>query len=546
MFPLLAIAIMQQTAGASAPLFSLAFFNQPIDVLFYDLLLWFGWIPVLLTLLWGFSELWLAERQSKFSAGLKFVVLAIDVPSLTEQTPKALENLFTSLFAAKSSSTFIEKWFVGKFLASFSFEIISEQGYIQFIVRTQTKFRDVIEAGIYAQYPDAEVTEVEDYAKAIPSHFPNEKYDMWGAEFTLDKPSFFPIRTYVDFEDQMTGEIKDPLGFTLEQMSKMRPGEHFWFQMIIQPDKHDWRKAGVAHVNKIFGVEEKHAASQWSTLIDPLIKFPFEVLNHATSIDLGPVFGIAGDHHAEADPWKAFKLGPVQQDEAKAIMKKTVKVGYSCKIRIIYAAQLPAFKKGERVTMVKGILNQYTHLNLNSFKMSGPSVPKDDYYWQKWTFHHKQSALMDAYKTRSWGVGATPMVLNVEELATLWHFPTINIKAPLIKKSEARRAEPPVGLPVTFLENTLPGFEENQSPDANFFPSAPPPVAATKEELQQPLEEALPHVISPTEKFEEELSVAPKQLIQDKPEPAVLFESESEPEADAEPSSDLSPPDLPV
>ena len=363
MFPLLAIAIMQQTAGASAPLFSLAFFNQPIDVLFYDLLLWFGWIPVLLTLLWGFSELWLAERQSKFSAGLKFVVLAIDVPSLTEQTPKALENLFTSLFAAKSSSTFIEKWFVGKFLASFSFEIISEQGYIQFIVRTQTKFRDVIEAGIYAQYPDAEVTEVEDYAKAIPSHFPNEKYDMWGAEFTLDKPSFFPIRTYVDFEDQMTGEIKDPLGFTLEQMSKMRPGEHFWFQMIIQPDKHDWRKAGVAHVNKIFGVEEKHAASQWSTLIDPLIKFPFEVLNHATSIDLGPVFGIAGDHHAEADPWKAFKLGPVQQDEAKAIMKKTVKVGYSCKIRIIYAAQLPALIKGERVPMVKGILNQYTHLN---------------------------------------------------------------------------------------------------------------------------------------------------------------------------------------
>ena len=49
-------------------------------------------------------------------------------------------------------------------------------------------------------------------------------------------------------------------------------------------------------------------------------------------------------------------------------------------------------------------------------------------------------------------------VLNTEEIATLWHFPTITMKAPLVKKSESKRGEPPVGLPITFLEETLPGF----------------------------------------------------------------------------------------
>ena len=39
------------------------------------------------------------------------------------------------------------------------------------------------------------------------------------------------------------------------------------------------------------------------------------------------------------------------------------------------------------------------------------------------------------------------MLLNTEELATLWHFPSIDVKAPLITKTEVRRAEAPISLP---------------------------------------------------------------------------------------------------
>ena len=45
-------------------------------------------------------------------------------------------------------------------------------------------------------------------------------------------------------------------------------------------------------------------------------------------------------------------------------------------------------------------------------------------------------------------MGASPKILNVEELATLWHFPSLLVKSPLVKKAEAKRGEPPVGLPI--------------------------------------------------------------------------------------------------
>lgn len=516
----------------------MAFFNQPIDVIFFDFFLWFGWIPVVGVLLWGFSELWLFERQGVYASKQKYIYLAVDVPAMTEQTPKALENLFSAMYAAKSGATFTEKWFSGKFLATFSFEIISEQGYIQFIMRTQAKFRDVLEAGIYAQYPDAEIMEVEDYATKVPAVYPSETHDMWGAEFVLEKDSHFPIRTYVDFEDQMTGEIKDPLGYTLEQLSKMRPGEHFWFQMIIRPESNDWKKAGVAHVNKIFGVEEKAKTNEWGAAVDSMLKLPFEFLAEATTVDLSGMFGVSSDAKKAEDPWKAFKVGPAQQDEAKAIMRKTIKVGHGVKIRIIYCAEKPVFKKGERVTMVKGILNQYSHLNLNSFKMYGPSVPKDDYFWQKWDYEKKQTTLMKAYQGRSWAVGGNHFYLNAEELATLWHFPTINIKAPLIKKSEARRAEPPVGLPITFLENTLPGMGENDLPGS--MPMEHHESAESRESgvfvSKEPLPETLPVVKAPTDISYDDTTFMPKSR----------FMEDTSETKDSDDADMFTPTDLPV
>jgi len=436
---------------------SIPFLNQPIDVILLNLLIWTGWIPILIVFVWGFIMVYQSLQQGKYVSSLRFVMLAIDVPSATEQSPKALEHLFSNLIGAKSSLTWKEKWIIGKVHPVFAFEIVSTEGYVQFYVRTQTRFRDTIEAGIYAHYPDAEISEVEDYAANFPRKFPDEEYEMWGSEMALKKNEIFPIRTYVDFEDKMTQELKDPLAQTLESMSRMKPGEHFWIQFLVQPDGNDWKDAGVKHVDELFGKVKSAGPGAIASGVAGAISIPSMVLQEATGVDLSSMLLGGGGQESEEDIWRAFKISPTEKQEAEAVLMKIGKNGLATKTRILYWGRKQVYDKQARTAMVKGILLQYANLSLNSFGMYGPQTPKDDYFWQRWVYTAKQERLVSAFVNRSWGTGATPQHLNSEELASLWHFPAIGIKAPLLRKVESRRAEPPPGLPFTFGEESLPG-----------------------------------------------------------------------------------------
>jgi hypothetical protein len=504
MLSLLAIPIIKETTQATTQ--ATSYFSQPIDAILFDFLIWFGWIPVTWVLIWGLLEVWLNYKRGENSKRLKYVLLAIDVPAITEQTPKALENMFATLYSAKSAITWKEKWIYGKVHPVFSFEIISTQGYIQFLIRTQKRFRDVVEAGIYAHYPEAEISEVEDYTNDVPSEFPNETHEMWGGELKLDEHFMHPIRTYVDFEDRMTQEIKDPLGYTLEQLAKMKPGEHFWIQILIRPENNDWQKEGVKRAKEIWGDAPKKKKGIITSTAESALSWPSEFLEHLAGVDVSGLLFSNGED-AEEDQWKAFKITLPEKEEAERVLQKASKVGFGAKIRIIYAAKKNAFVKVERTAMVKGILNQYTNLNSNKFALYIPQVPKDDYFWMRWSYTKRQRNLMKGYKDRSWGIGANPMWLNTEELATLWHFPAIGIKAPLIRKAEAKRAEPPVGLPITNLENTLPGYdpllpvggEDVFKKSGTDERTSPPPLELpVGPGFEEPLSEAMPHPISPT------------------------------------------------
>lgn len=416
--------------------------NMPFPLMLWRLFLDGGWVLALIVLVQGFWLLWVQSRQDKFGASLQFCVLAVDIPRNNEQTPKAAEQIFTALSGAYSGLDSFEKYWLGKFNPSFSFELVSIDGYVQFLIHTPKKFRDLVESSIYAQYPEAELSEVQDYTENVPKVYPNPEWDCFGTEFVLKKNEAYPIRTFTEFEDKAAEEqtLKDPISAILEVMGSLKHGEQLWFQIRITPCDDSWQKKGQETVDKILGKKKVHKKS----ITDHALDAPLWMIKEVSNQMLGGEHA-EGHKDAKTDQPKMAQLSPGEKKVLERIEEKLAKIGFMCKLRLVYVGKRDVFNKG-RMSQFKGALSQFTSINMNAFKGYGPVTPKGDYPWQKWTENAKKTAILRHYRGRS-GKGATSYALNIEELATLYHFPMLTVKAPLVKKTEAKRAEPPSSLP---------------------------------------------------------------------------------------------------
>src|SRR5690606_34574244 len=169
-----------------------------------------------------------------------------------------------------------EKYWLGKFNPSFSFEIVSIDGYVQYFIQTPKKYRDLVESAIYSQYPEAEISEVPDYTKNVPKNYPDPEWDAFGTEYVLKKNEAYPIRTYTEFEDKSSEEFmfKDPISAILELMGSLKHGEQLWFQIRLTPTDEEWQKKGEDVVNKMLGIKKEAKKG----VVDQVLETPLWML----------------------------------------------------------------------------------------------------------------------------------------------------------------------------------------------------------------------------------------------------------------------------
>ncbi len=444
-----------------------------------------GWTAMALVFFYMGSELWREYRGKKYKKKWRWVLLAVDVPAMFIQTPKAVEQIFAHLSGAKVSPNIGQKYWLGKKQKSFSFEIISIEGYIQFLIRTEAEFRDLVEAAVYAQYTEAEITEVEDYVDNIPDHYPHPDYDMFAVEFALHEPDAFPIRTYPSFEYNLSKDavFSDPMAAILENFSRVGHGENVWMQIIIEPTGNAWKEKGIDLVKEIIaggghagghGGHGGHGGggfvSEW---LIKILHLPFEILKFI----LANLVGGEGedDHggHEEEHAGKLSDLSPGFKATVEAIEQKISKIGFKSKIRILYAARREVFNPGPSIDGLVGAMNQFHVMSSNAIL---PHHTTEAYYLfkERRLAHHKHH-FIHAFKGRKLKALGNPYILNIEELATIWHFPLPFVKTPLLQKAGAKRAEPPTELPVEHSEGPL----KRKLPSV---PSSPPPAVAPADE----------------------------------------------------------------
>lgn len=422
----------------------------PPNVVYWYFFIHGGWFILVALFFSLFLDFYMLNRITSFIISkFKWTYLAIDVPKGNEQTPKAVEQIFAQLAGAHKDPDLEETVLDGYYQPFFSLEIISIEGYVQFVIATLKKYRDLVEAAVYAQYPDAEITEIEDYAKDFPTHFPNKDYQLFGMEYVHTSPEeSYPIRTYSDFEHSSAEDVyKDPLAALLESFSRLGKGEFVGFQILIKPISNrwkNWKEHGKEVVNKMIGATVK----QKDTLISKIGSLPGKLLDETVLAFTGVEVGPSKEEKKEAPPSLMLHLPPEYKEAVQKVEKKMSKICFATKIRCIYFAKKEVYSKNRFAYGTTGAIKQFTTENLNGLK---PEFEKGGthvhYYLKNQRLDWRRTKLVNAFRERSRWKGCTEMLFNIEELASLWHFPMLTVKAPLVARTEAKRGEPPATLP---------------------------------------------------------------------------------------------------
>lgn len=444
------------------------FINLPISEAALVLFALGGWVFLAYFFFKAGAELWAEYREkAKYTKNWNWVLLAVDIPALFIQTPKAVEQIFAHLSGALSHIDIAEKFWRGKKQKWFSFEIVSIEGYIQFLIRTEAEFRDLVEASVYAQYTEAEITEVEDYINNIPDTYPNADYDVMGAEFKLAQDDAYPIRTYPEFQYNLSKDavFSDPMAAILENFSRVGQGENLWMQLIIEPTGGHWKEEGIELAKELMGHSE---SSHGPSLPDTIMAFFHSI---GMELLLGLFGGEPSESHDSEHEEKAV-LSPGMKDTVELIEQKINKIGFKSKMRILYAAKKEVFNPSRCLEGFIGSMNQFHQQNQNGI------VPFMSTHAHYDASHRKSNRLNNSFvkvfkkRKMKWKT-CGGYILNIEELATIWHFPLPFVKTPLLQKAGYKRAEAPPGLPVESSESPL--KRRLSSPVAPSVPAEVPP-----------------------------------------------------------------------
>ncbi len=341
------------------------------------------------------------------------VVLHIAVPRENDKTPLAAEQMFASIHGivrdAQRSMDFL------------SFEIVSDKASgVNFYAIVPKYLMKFVEGQIYAQYPNAEIKAIEDYVDDPMLDVDPQSYKQYisTGEIELVKDLIFPIKTFRDFE-------VDPLAAITSALADASAGERVMIQLLVRPVGNYWQDAAKEYIDAIREGRDPSKSE------DGFLKSIFKSAGSIVIGVLGLFMASSSEDEGGADKKPVVKLAPGQEEELTKITEKMTHVGFEIGIRVVVKSGDPT-RSEQLLRDVIASFKQFSTANLNSFVHSEPEISGQEMY--------------EKYRRRFLSVDAVD-ILNISELASLYHLPNVSVETPNISWSRAKRAEPPMNLP---------------------------------------------------------------------------------------------------
>jgi len=356
------------------------------------------------------------EKNSVFG-GLEMVLFLVMMPKNPTkkegEQQKEEKIIISQMEQVFANFLYLKK--TGMFQASpcCAFEIASQIGNsdISFYVAVPKYLSSVFEKYVQGVYPNAVIDKVpQDYTIFEPQGA------TAGAYLKLSENSLFPISTYQTLE-------KDPLSVVTNNLSKISANEGGAVQIIIRPlSRLGIRKIGENALKKMREGEPIKDA------VHKAYKEPFQEVVEGILRS----FFFRNKKPGESDAFEKNKEQGLDQRGYDAIQSKIQKQPFEVNIRVMASAQTE-IRADEILDHLTSAFGQYSLSAINSFdvkKINGKKLQQlvSDFSFRN--FNDKQSN-----------------ILNLEELASIYHFPTHYIETPYIKAAKSVSIPPPSDLP---------------------------------------------------------------------------------------------------
>ena len=282
---------------------------------------------------------------------------------------------------------------------------------ISFYVAVPRRFAKAIEKIIQGIFPDAHIEESRDY------NIFNPEGVAVGTTIVTRPNIFYPIRTYQHLEG-------DPLKGVTNVFTKLaKVGEGAALQIIARPAGHSWVEKIRQEAKHIYeGKPPQDIVSRGFRAVGDIVNAPSSPEEQQKR------------YMARQSPiiQQQKRLTPLEEERAKALEHKTSKPLFEANIRLLASASTMV-RSREILNGLEAVFAQFADPNLNRFeteKTEGRRLKQLIFNFSFRNFFERRK-----------------IILNTEELTSLFHFPNVLLETPHLKHVRAREATAPAYLP---------------------------------------------------------------------------------------------------
>ena len=356
------------------------------------------------------------KKRYNYSRTLKTVFLRVTLPKKNsdsdakKETTKdfkemvsLMEQLLSSLKSTHSSKILTK--ILGQDILTF--EYIAHDGEILFYVTCSKDYKKLLEKQINGFYPDAIIEETKEV------NIFKDRTSYANTYLNTKKIFPYPIKTYQKLES-------DPINNITNAFSKLEEDQSAAIQILVKPIDDDWQSKSTKISSTMM-----HSKSSHFTLN------PIRML-----VSLFEMFFQNNDNDDKSSQDNSSSA--LTQDRSKTVDEKWDKTGYEVIIRVITTGN----KQNDTEIELKNIISSFTQFSHPDFNKFYPTI------------RHNQKILIKNYIYRYFTkpFWLKKMILNTEELASIFHFPHIRYnETPEIKWQNFKIVKAPKDMPKEWL-----------------------------------------------------------------------------------------------